>query len=93
MRTTASRTHLFTLTAAFLGMTATNAHAYLDAGTGSMILQVLLGGVAGAMIAGKLYWHRFLTVIRVRRDDAHNTSPKDPNSPASIQQSASRIQN
>ena len=80
MRTTPSGKYLFTLSAAFLGMTATNAHAYLDAGTGSMILQVLLGGVAGAMIAGKLYWHRFLTAIHVRRDDAHDASPKDPHS-------------
>jgi hypothetical protein len=78
MRTSPSITYLFTLSAALLGMTATNAHAYLDAGTGSMILQVLLGGVAGAMIAGKLYWHKFLTTIRVRRDDATDVPPKDP---------------
>jgi hypothetical protein len=35
------------------------AWAYLDPGTGSMMLQLLLGGIAGAMVAGKLYWHRF----------------------------------
>ncbi len=34
------------------------AHAYLDPGTGSMLLQLLLGGVAGALVVGKLYWHR-----------------------------------
>jgi hypothetical protein len=33
--------------------------AYLDPGTGSMIIQLLLGGVAGAMVVGKLYWQRF----------------------------------
>ncbi|MEM7222613.1 MAG: hypothetical protein AAF495_06520 [Pseudomonadota bacterium] len=32
------------------------AYAYLDPGTGSIILQALLGGIAGAMIAAKLYW-------------------------------------
>lgn len=31
------------------------AYAYLDPGTGSMILQLLLGGVAGVLIIGKLY--------------------------------------
>ncbi len=36
----------------------TPAHAYLDPGTGSMLLQLLLGGVAGALVVGKLYWHR-----------------------------------
>lgn len=40
-----------------LGLTRP-AFAYLDPGTGSMILQLLLGGVAGAMVVGKLYWHR-----------------------------------
>ena len=50
-----------------LGIATTDAHAYLDPGTGSMILQVLLGGVAGVMLAGKLYWQKFLSLIGVRR--------------------------
>jgi len=32
------------------------AFAYLDPGTGSMILQVLLGGIAGVIMVLKLYW-------------------------------------
>lgn len=32
------------------------AYAYLDPGTGSMILQILLGGIAGALTFGKFYW-------------------------------------
>ncbi len=35
---------------------ASPAHAYLDPGTGSMLVQLLLGGVAGALVVGKLYW-------------------------------------
>ena len=42
------------------------AWAYLDPGTGSMMLQVLLGGIAGAMVVGKLYWHRFREFVRSR---------------------------
>ncbi len=34
------------------------AHAYLDPGTGSMLLQLLLGGVAGVLVVGKLYWQQ-----------------------------------
>ncbi len=34
------------------------AYAYLDPGTGSIILQALLGGAAGALIAGRLYWSK-----------------------------------
>ena len=49
---------LFPVSAAMLlvAASATPAYAYLDAGTGSMILQLLLGGVAGLAMVGKLYW-------------------------------------
>jgi len=36
----------------------TSAYAYLDPGTGSIILQGLLAAVAGIIVAGKLYWAR-----------------------------------
>ena len=45
------------------------AHAYLDPGSGSMVLQVLLGGVAAAAVVIKLMWHRILTILRIRKDD------------------------
>jgi hypothetical protein len=32
--------------------------AYLDPGTGSMLLQVILGGIAALGVALKLFWHR-----------------------------------
>lgn len=41
----------------------TNAHAYLDPGTGSMMLQVILGGVAAVGVAVKLYWHKLRVAI------------------------------
>lgn len=56
------------IAAAVVGMSTSPAHAYLDPGTGSIILQVLLGGIAGAALAGKLYWHKFLTMIGVRKE-------------------------
>jgi hypothetical protein len=45
-----------------LGFTSP-AFAYLDPGTGSMILQLLLGGVAGALVIAKLYWHRLKSMF------------------------------
>lgn len=43
------------------------AHAYLDAGTGSMILQLLIAGVAGGLVMIKVYWHRLKQLVaRVR---------------------------
>lgn len=39
--------------------------AYLDPGTGSMMLQVILGGIAAVGVALKLYWHRFRVALGV----------------------------
>lgn len=36
---------------------------YLDPGTGSVILQVILGGVAGVGVVAKMYWHRIAAYI------------------------------
>ena len=43
--------------------------AYLDPGTGSMLVQLLVGGVAAAGVAVKLYWHRILRLLRIRKTD------------------------
>jgi hypothetical protein len=49
------------------------AHAYLDANTGSLILQILVGGLAGLALVGKLMWHRITSFLGIRRpDDADN---------------------
>lgn len=42
--------------------------AYLDPGSGSVLLQVLLGGFAAAGVAARLFWHRLTG--RLRRDEA-----------------------
>ena len=46
------------------------AHAYLDPASGSIILQVVLGGIAGAGLLVKLYWHRLLRLVGLRRSGA-----------------------
>ena len=40
-----------------LGTATSTAQAYLDPGTGSMILQIMLGGVAGVALAGACVCH------------------------------------
>lgn len=42
---------------------AAPAQAYLDPGSGSMLLQVILGGLAAVGVAAKLYWHRFKSML------------------------------
>ena len=43
--------------------------AYLDPGSGSMILQILAGGVAAVAVTAKLYWNRMLKFLRIRKHD------------------------
>ena len=42
-------------------MFSTPALAYLDPVSGSLFFQLILGGVAGASLAIKLYWRRILS--------------------------------
>jgi hypothetical protein len=36
---------------------------YLDAGSGSMIMQALAGGLAGVAVVGRLYWRRIKQAV------------------------------
>ena len=56
---------IFTFTLGFLAAFPPPAQAYLDPGSGSMLLQILLGGTAGLAVLLKLYWHRLLLVFGV----------------------------
>lgn len=50
-------------------MTERPAHAYLDAGVGAMILQVLLGGIAGGIVIFRMYWRRFTGRFSSQREE------------------------
>ena len=39
-------------------------HAYLDPGTGSMIIQTVVAGVVGVLAVGRLYWTRLKGLVR-----------------------------
>ena len=45
---------------------------YLDPGSGSMLLQIILGGAAAVGVGAKLTWRRLLRTLRIRRDDDQN---------------------
>lgn len=44
-----------------------SAFAYLDPGTGSAILQGIIGALAAMAIVLKLYWHRLLRFLGIRK--------------------------
>jgi hypothetical protein len=73
------RLALATLVAALAFHIDQPAYAYLDPGTGSMILQLILGGTAGLLIVGKLYWHRLKEFFGISSAEATaNEKTADP---------------
>lgn len=53
-----------------------SAHAYLDGASGSMILQVLLGGLAGMAVFLKMYWQALLVKLGLRKPESEEI-PED----------------
>ena len=51
------------------------AHAYLDPGTGSILVQSLLAGIAGAVAIVSLYWQRLKNFFTNMRKTSHDTRP------------------
>jgi hypothetical protein len=63
-------------------MSASTAHAYVDPGTGSYLLQILIAGFLGAAFALKLYWARIknrFSGSRSRRKRQKDESPGSDN--------------
>ncbi len=60
------------ITITFL-MYSTPSHAYLDPGTGSIILQSVLAGIAVAMGVLRIYWHRLKTFVSNLTGASRNT--------------------
>ena len=48
--------------------------AYLDPGSGSMILQIIAGGLAAVAVTAKLYWNRILKFLRIKKDEPETTA-------------------
>ena len=60
---------------ALLAALPADALAYIDPGTGSMLLQSLLAAVAAALVFGRTIWHKLRSVFQ--RDRPKDTSAKN----------------
>jgi len=53
-----------------------SAYGYLDPGTGSYVLQLIIGGLLGGLFAVGLFWKRVIAfvkrIFRPQKDDAGN---------------------
>ena len=52
-------------------LTAAPASAYVDPGTGGMLVQLVSGGIAGLLVLGRLFWSRIIGGFR--KDDSAGT--------------------
>ena len=49
---------ILSLSILYPGALVIEAHAYLDAGTGSVVIQALIGVLVGVGISLKIYWYK-----------------------------------
>jgi hypothetical protein len=49
--------------------------AYLDPGSGSLLVQLAAGGTAAIAVSAKLWWRRVLTILRLRKPDDEPDEP------------------
>lgn len=55
------------------------AYAYLDPGTGSMLIQGIIGAVAAIGVTLKLYWHKVKIMFSGSKEDSdEDNQPEDP---------------
>jgi NhaP-type Na+/H+ or K+/H+ antiporter len=51
--------------------------AYIDPGTGSIIIQAIIGALVGVAIAAKLFWHRILKFLGIRKSKTPDNTSLD----------------
>ena len=58
-----SAVNIITLIVYFMALT-TDAHAYVDPGSGSFIIQIVIGIFLGGVYAIKIYWKRIRVTLK-----------------------------
>ena len=52
------------------------ADAYLDPGTGSMVLHLVVGAIAGGLMVIKVYWYKFKSLFTRPETNGEGVDPK-----------------
>jgi hypothetical protein len=81
----------FGIIVAALSLISYPSYAYLDPGTGSIILQSLLAGIAVALGAARIYWQHIKAFFSFRKPKGENSErnaeqsgDEDPEKPSKI---------
>ena len=59
------------------------AHAYLDPGSASLVLQAIVGTIGAGLVAGGIYWRKFVGLFKRNGADATGRDDADRSLPAS----------
>lgn len=60
-------TTLLVFTILLVAMPNDIAYAYLDPGSGSLIAQILVAGLLGIAVAGRLFWDNILMFLGIKK--------------------------
>jgi len=63
------------LSSAHLAIYLASPPAYLDPGSGSFILQLLVAGILGGLVALRMYWNKIKARFARKPDDAPEDKP------------------
>jgi len=69
------RTFITITTSLALSIWALPAYAYLDPGTGSMLIQGIIGAIAALGVTLKLYWHKIKLMFRGSKTKDNSQDP------------------
>lgn len=69
---------IITLLLVLLAYPVGQAHAYLDPGSGSMIIQIVIAGIAGLLIAGRVFWTRMAYMLRFKQRPVERDTQGEP---------------
>ena len=58
----------------FFSLLATKAHAYIDPGSGSIIIQAIIGAIATVVTTASIYWNKLKNFFNKnkKKDDEEN---------------------
>lgn len=59
---------LWLLMVGMIVVSPTDALAYIDATSGGLLIQLLLGGLAGVGVIVKLYWRKLVGIFRKEKE-------------------------
>ena len=65
-------TTILTLSFLYIILSTDSSHAYIDPGSGSMLLQVLIASILGMLTVIKIYWAR-LKIFFSRKSDTNSS--------------------